>query len=331
MQTLRDSRRTRRSLFTTMLAIVVVVASLSLSPALSYAQPTTNAQALTPEGLAVSATELGPDWTVSGQQSFSLAGSGLYRVVYTTSSGRVAQFATGVAANVDLADQIISATRNIVESTGSSISSVQDQGFGDGRAFKAQNSDGRVLMVSYMFRVHQLFGAVDYYAPVGAPDVQALALAFARKQEAKLWAVVTPPPAPTPVPTSAPTPVPTPAVPVSASVPTPVGPAPAVAVAPGADPYCRPGEQPRFRFGFATLSAQLGARVGSPTSCEYGDPRGSSDTLQTTDKGLSFYRQSTNTPTFTTGFEHWAVTAAGTVYWTGDSIDPPDSAQAPGG
>jgi hypothetical protein len=36
-----------------------------------------------------------------------------------------------------------------------------------------------------------------------------------------------------------------------------------------------------------------------------------------------------NTPTFTTGFEHWALTAVGVVYWTGDSIDPPDSAQPP--
>ena len=71
--------------------------------------------------------------------------------------------------------------------------------------------------------------------------------------------------------------------------------------------------------------------MGNPTSCEYGDPRGSGDTLQSTGKGLSFYRRSTNTPTFTTGFEHWALTPLGTMYWTGDSIDPPDAAQPFGG
>jgi hypothetical protein len=113
---------------------------------------------------------------------------------------------------------------------------------------------------------------------------------------------------------------------VNTPTPTPAIEAPAPASAPGA-PYCQQGESPQFRFGFATLSAALGSRMGSPTSCEYTDPRGSGDTLQRTDKGLALYRQSTNTPTFTTGFEHWALTNGGLVYWTGDSIDPPDSAQ----
>jgi hypothetical protein len=41
---------------------------------------------------------------------------------------------------------------------------------------------------------------------------------------------------------------------------------------------------------------------------------------------LGFYRQHTNTPTFTTGFEHWGMTPTGMLYWTGDSIDPPPNA-----
>jgi hypothetical protein len=45
--------------------------------------------------------------------------------------------------------------------------------------------------------------------------------------------------------------------------------------------------------------------------------------LQETSTGLAFYRASTNTPTFTDGFQHWALTAFGLVNWTGAAIDPP--------
>jgi hypothetical protein len=242
---------------------------------------------------------------------------------------------TAVAPTVEQAEAVISAARNKLESAGAAIGSVQRQGFGDGRAFTAQSSDGQVTEIDYLFRLRNLLAVVAYMAEASASDLQSQAVTTARKQEQKLFAALAPPSAPVAAPPApatqavVPTPVPTPA-PVSAPVPTPVAPAPVAAV-PAADPYCRPGEQPQFRFGFATLSAQLGARMGSPTSCEYGDPRGSGDTLQTTGKGLSFYRQRTNTPTFTTGFEHWALTAAGTVYWTGDSIDPPDASEPLGG
>lgn len=88
-------------------------------------------------------------------------------------------------------------------------------------------------------------------------------------------------------------------------------------------PYCVPSQAPSYQFGFHALHEMLGDTMGAPTSCEYGDPNGSGDTLQNTTNGLAFYRQSTNTPTFTNGFEHWALTPAGPVYWTGESIDPP--------
>ncbi len=94
----------------------------------------------------------------------------------------------------------------------------------------------------------------------------------------------------------------------------------------GPQPYCGPGQVPEFVFGFAALADALGATMGEPTECQHTDP-GSGDALQQTTTGLSFYRASTNTPTFTNGAEHWALTANGLVYWTGDSIDPPDDAQ----
>src|SRR5439155_9159296 len=45
--------------------------------------------------------------------------------------------------------------------------------------------------------------------------------------------------------------------------------------------------------------------------------------------GLAFWRKFTNTPTFSDGWNHWALTAGGVVTWTGSSIDPPASAVPP--
>jgi uncharacterized protein len=63
--------------------------------------------------------------------------------------------------------------------------------------------------------------------------------------------------------------------------------------------------------------------MGHPTTCEFSDPDGSGDVHQETSKGLAFWRKSTNTPTFTNGFQHWALTPQGLVTWVGNSIDPP--------
>jgi len=93
-------------------------------------------------------------------------------------------------------------------------------------------------------------------------------------------------------------------------------------------PFCAPGVQPSFQFGFAALKAQIGDAMGEPTECEHANPE-NGDTLQATTTGLSFYRKSTNTPTFTDGFRHWGLTSAGLVAWTGDSIDPPGTATVP--
>jgi hypothetical protein len=82
-------------------------------------------------------------------------------------------------------------------------------------------------------------------------------------------------------------------------------------------------------FGFASLKAVLGAGMGEPVSCEYADPNGTGDTLQDTTGGLAFWRKGTNTPTFTDGWSHWGLTAAGLVSWTGTGIDPPATALVP--
>lgn len=86
---------------------------------------------------------------------------------------------------------------------------------------------------------------------------------------------------------------------------------------------CPVGQAPRFVFGFADLKTHIGAPMGEPVTCEFSDPSGTGDVHQRTTTGLAFWRKSTNTPTFTNGFEHWATTPSGSVAWTGSSVDPP--------
>ncbi|MBI4493058.1 MAG: hypothetical protein HY690_09715 [Chloroflexi bacterium] len=97
--------------------------------------------------------------------------------------------------------------------------------------------------------------------------------------------------------------------------------------APPTYPYCGPGQTPRFQSGFAMLQEQLGSKMGLPRECEHSNPD-NGDALQKTSTGLSIYRKSTNTPTFTNGSEHWALTPEGPLYWAGASVDPPAGAQA---
>jgi hypothetical protein len=86
--------------------------------------------------------------------------------------------------------------------------------------------------------------------------------------------------------------------------------------------FCRPGQSPQFVLGFAALRESVGDAMGDPIECEHANPE-NGDSLQQTTRGLAFYRKSTNTPTFTDGFNHWGLTSDGLVTWTGSSIDPP--------
>jgi hypothetical protein len=62
--------------------------------------------------------------------------------------------------------------------------------------------------------------------------------------------------------------------------------------------------------------------MGDPVECAHpNDANG--DVLQQTTTGLSFWRKSTNTPTFTDGYRHWGLTPSGLVSWVGSAIDPP--------
>src|SRR2546421_8245224 len=84
--------------------------------------------------------------------------------------------------------------------------------------------------------------------------------------------------------------------------------------------FCAPGQSPHYAFGFADLKAQIGDAMGDPLTCEFPDPKGTGDVHQQTSKGLAFWRKSTNTPTFTNGWQHWGHTPRGWVTWVGNSI-----------
>lgn len=89
--------------------------------------------------------------------------------------------------------------------------------------------------------------------------------------------------------------------------------------------FCAAGTAPVFVLGLAELERQVGEGMGEPMQCEHCDPT-SGDTLQHTTAGLAYYRATSNTPVFTDGWRHFALTARGVVTWEGASPDPPDYA-----
>jgi hypothetical protein len=109
---------------------------------------------------------------------------------------------------------------------------------------------------------------------------------------------------------------------------SPARPTPAASKPAASGTRCPTGVMPRFVAGFANIKSHLGDLVGDPTTCEFADPNGTGDVLQQTSRGLAFWRKSSNTPTFTNGNAHWALTSGGWVTWTGSSIDPPTASAA---
>jgi len=102
---------------------------------------------------------------------------------------------------------------------------------------------------------------------------------------------------------------------------------PATAAAQPAAAFCQPNESPSFHFGFADLKFALGYIMGDPIECEHPNSD-NGDTLQQTTTGLAVYVQATNTPEFTDGWNHWALSVGGVVAWSGTD-QPGATAAAP--
>ena len=105
------------------------------------------------------------------------------------------------------------------------------------------------------------------------------------------------------------------------AAPAPSPPPPTVAAAPAVKPSPVPlrsdvctAAAPRFVLAMAGLRARVGAEMGAPTECER-VVDASGDTEQKTTTGLAYYRAGVNTPVFTNGVEHWALTS--------DDLEPP--------
>jgi hypothetical protein len=165
-------------------AAVLALLGVALSPTLA------SADTLQASKLTLNASDLGPGW--SSQEQFSVTGDPRtdYLITFASGNGRKAEDEVGVAPSPELADQLIVQTRELLRSEGATISSVQDQGFGDGAAFKASFTLDGQSEVAYIFRVHGIFANVEYRADAGASDLQSQALQVARKQESRLWAAV---------------------------------------------------------------------------------------------------------------------------------------------
>ncbi|HEV7663378.1 MAG TPA: hypothetical protein VGQ62_07570 [Chloroflexota bacterium] len=100
---------------------------------------------------------------------------------------------------------------------------------------------------------------------------------------------------------------------------------PLAAGARGESPFCAPGQVPAFPPEGLALQVELGETMGVPIECPHADLV-TRDSIQATTTGLSFFRSTTNTPTFTNGQQHWALTPAGVLAWAGAGSDPPASA-----
>jgi hypothetical protein len=85
-----------------------------------------------------------------------------------------------------------------------------------------------------------------------------------------------------------------------------------------AAPFCTPDQSPHFAFGFADLKSALGYLMGDPLECEHASSA-NGDSLQQTTTGLAIYHQSTNSPEFTDGWNHYMLGDQGVVAWTGDA------------
>jgi hypothetical protein len=256
------------------------------------------AQPVDPKSLALTASDLGPGWTLPAEH-FSEADifegnapeTG-HKVVYHHQDGVEILIVLNVLPSAADASQVVGDRRQRDENIGWTC---QDAALGDGPGARCSLSlldkHERIFRVQNVYvRIICCFRDVIVANSTANQALVPLLDDLSSRQASRIRDILSPPP------------------------PQPTGPA-----------FCEAGKQPEFAFGFAQLKARLGDKMGTPIECEHTNADNGDSLLQTT-TGLAFYRKATNTPTFTNGFEHWALTAQGLVYWTGDSIDPPPNA-----
>jgi hypothetical protein len=106
--------------------------------------------------------------------------------------------------------------------------------------------------------------------------------------------------------------------PTAVREPRPNPPTPAVL---DATQRCNP-TQPRFVGGLARLRAIVGPVMGDPLECEHVVAGG--DTHQRTTTGLAYVRTKQGMPSFTTGWDHWALRDGSLIRWASAAVEPPE-------
>jgi hypothetical protein len=248
------------------------------------------AAVLDPKAVVLPAADLGPNWTVAESSAESTPEGNAFSTFYVNETDyprpRAASFVVVVTGNATAAERIVSETHADLTSRGTSVGSAD--GLGDNGGFKTLLPLEQAAALAYFYRVSNVFVLVAVLGEPGREtELDAQARDFASRQQDRVRALLASPPPP-----------------------------PA---------FCKIDETPTFQFGFAQLKALLGSRMGQPTECEHQDPA-SGDTLQATTTGLAQYLKGANLPTFTNGFDHWAITPQGLVHWIGPSTSPPPDA-----
>jgi hypothetical protein len=105
---------------------------------------------------------------------------------------------------------------------------------------------------------------------------------------------------------------------------------PSTAAAQEGAAFCAAGQEPEWDQRLVPLAQQLGTFMGAPTECPHQDPA-TSNTLQATTTGLAYIQAGTNTPVFTNGQDHVALTGQGLMGWDGTSVDAPSLLGLPSG
>ena len=312
-QALRYAQRQQARVRT---AVASLVASPTPPPATATPAPT---QALDTRTLVVAPADLGPEWQVGHPEPSGDATS--YGALYVSGAGQVAtraaEFSVIVAPDAEVARALVVQEALFQRDNGYTLEDGTGDTWqlGESPVVRATKSTSSAAGIGYAFRVGTVVIWVGAAAVPGQDaDLAAQALHFAHLEESRVrsalalapnapsGAVVAP--AATLIPTAPPSPTPVPTL-------------SAVDLATS----CTAGQSPQFSGGFAALQDQLGEAMGQPLECEHPDSV-SGDTLQRTTTGLAFYRKSSNTPTFTDGTTHWALTPDGVQTWASDSIDP---------
>src|SRR5262245_27591178 len=91
--------------------VPILLAMAFALPGSVFAQQTMNAQVVTAQGIALTAAEIGPEWTETRHVARRINGFDRYDVYFSAPSGRAMLISTAVADTPELAEAVLSVLR----------------------------------------------------------------------------------------------------------------------------------------------------------------------------------------------------------------------------